>query len=176
MRLILLTLSLLLSSCSKDLTFFSQTEKSEIKLCFLGNTGTGSDGEKKMIKKLETEKCDSIHFLGDLTYPHGIKSSEDNELKEKFLDLYLPLTLKDHKPKLHLLMGNHDYQGSVTAWSELAQKERGIFFPHTFYLLKNRSLCMAHLDTNLLRIFFEWGEALEQIFWLSSLQDDLEDC
>lgn len=71
MRLALLTLTILLSSCSKDLTFFSQTEKSEIKLCLLGNTGTGSESEKKMVKKLEAEKCDSIHFLGDLTYRRG---------------------------------------------------------------------------------------------------------
>ena len=176
MRLLLLSTLIFLSACSKDLTFFSQTEKSEIKLCFIGDTGIGNDLQRKVARKLETERCDSIHFIGDLVYPDGITDIEDLNLKTKFLDVYLPLTTKGNKPKLHLILGNHDYKGSVSPWYEVAQKERGIFFPHTFYLLKNRSLCMVHLDTNVFRLVYEWGEALEEIFWLSSLRDDLEDC
>lgn len=171
MKGITLLILLSLSSCSKEFVLNQNVAQKKWKLCFIGDTGTGSQIQKDVASKLASEKCDSIHFLGDLVYPSGIRTPEDPASKNKFLNIY-----QDFSQNLFLIMGNHDYRGSIDSWISIAETHPKIIFPNPFYLLKLNDLCLIHLDTNVTKLFEQAPVALKQTLWLESLGDELENC
>lgn len=176
MRILPLILLFFVVSCSKGHTIRTTSTKTELKLCFLGDTGKGNDIQKRVARELDKEKCDSIHFLGDLIYPKGLSGLNDPELKTKFLDIYSPLTAKDKNPKLYVLMGNHDYRGFITPWLELSSQNPNVVFPYPYYLVIDQKLCMVYLDTNLMKLVSEWGNGMEQVSWMGSIEEELKNC
>lgn len=161
---------IILLSCSRsNLSYEVTISQEELKICFLGDTGSGKDTQKKVALSLAQENCHSIHFLGDLIYPNGIESPDDEILQERFLNIYKDASVSLHQPKLHLTLGNHDHRGEIQSWKEIAKKQTSIFFPHYFYKLKFNDLCLVHLDTNFYKLPLKWGSAFEQSWWLAQL-------
>lgn len=116
-------------------------------MCFIGDTGKDTSAQAVVAEALESEKCNSVYFLGDIIYKRGIWGASDPEFKKKFLDYYQRIPEKDHKPKLHLIMGNHDHRGSVKAWFELSKKFPFIYYPHYYYFQNTSGYCVFALDS-----------------------------
>lgn len=167
----LFPLLLLFLGCShENFTFSKQIPKEEIKICLIGDTGTGSTTQQKVAKELLKENCDTTHFLGDIIYPKGLSAVNDSDFNDKFYNFY-----KDLGPK-YLIMGNHDHRRSIGVWMEIARKYPDVIFPHPYYFLKLNSLCMLHLDTNYYKLFLKFGTGFRQHLWLRSLDEDLKSC
>lgn len=132
-----------------------------LKLCVLGSTGNDSKVQKEVSDLLMKEECNSIHFLGDLVYPNGIKDADDPGLREKFYRAYHKLPEQGKRPRLYLILGNYDHEGSVEAWKEIDKRHRNIIFPGPSYLVKMNDLCLVHLDTNTYRHFSKWLREME---------------
>lgn len=177
MKLTFLFILVLLSSCAKDYRFKKTISDEKMKLCFIGDTGTKKEVQYKVAALLATEKCHSIHFLGDIIYPHGLTSSLDPQFREKFFDLYGPIANRDHNPRLFMIMGNHDHRRSISHWVELSKKHPEIFFPNAYYLLQlNNNVCLVHLDTDYYKLLANLFTGLAQSKWLDQQRDILKDC
>lgn len=146
-------------------------QKKDIKLCFIGDTGTVNATQALIKQSLEKEKCDSLHFLGDIIYPAGIETSQDPILYSNFIMPYQSL-----EPHRYMIMGNHDYRGNVDAWFEISRNYPKIIFPNYFYFLSHPQFCIVSLDTNLLKIVSQWPKAIDQAFWLKDLENDIRKC
>lgn len=175
----LLTFFLVFSSCATKGIKPKPEEKTlkdgKVKFCFVGDMGAGNELQGRVAEELKEESCHSIHMLGDLIYPKGISSVDDPDLELKFLKYYLPLTQSGHSPSLNLILGNHDHQGNVKAWAELSRKEPSIHFPGPYYLQNWSGLCLVHLDSNYFKLLTSFWRAQEEIFWLKSIRNYLDD-
>lgn len=173
----LLLICFILMSCVKDPKVIQKVIPSEtVKLCFIGDTGTGSSLQKKVAAALLNEKCHSIHFVGDIIYPSGLSGDRDPQFDLKFMDIYRPHTLEDHKPDLYIIMGNHDYRGAVNFWRNIAKKHKKVIFPNPYYLVKLNNVCLNHLDTNYYRLFSNYILGLYQMLWMTSIEDEVKNC
>jgi len=177
MKNFIILLVFMISGCAtKQSTFQREITTSDFKLCFIGDTGTGNEVQQKVADLLEKEKCHSIHFVGDIIYDDGLKNRHDKQFQKKFWNYYGQLAKKDHKPKLNIVLGNHDHKGSIEAWVELSQKYPEVFFPYPYYLLKLNDVCLTHFDTDYYRTFTNYIMELSQSSWLKSLHHDLKKC
>lgn len=179
MRTFLLLLLLVLYSCATvTKPVFRKTLSSDVlKLCFIGDTGTNMDAQRKVADLLRKENCHSIHFLGDIIYDSGLRDRHDKEFMAKFWDHYGPITNQGNKPILYITLGNHDHRGSIEAWRELSRKYPSVFFPYPFYLVKlNDNICMTHFDTNYYKFFVNYVMKLSQEKFLKEVKDDLLQC
>lgn len=167
----LFPLLLLILGCSQEnFTLSRHVPTDEIKICFIGDTGTGSKIQEMVADRLNSENCDTTHFLGDIIYPKGLSTVNDREFQDKFHHFY-----KNLVPK-YLVMGNHDHRKSIGVWMDLARKYPDIIFPHPNYLLKLNNLCMVHLDSNYYKLFLKFGTGFRQHLWLGGLEDELKSC
>jgi predicted phosphodiesterase len=173
---IVLMLFLISACATKKPTFQREIATNDFKLCFIGDTGINSPAQGKVAELLEKEKCHSIHFLGDIIYDDGLKDRHDKDFRKKFWNYYGQLTTKDHKPKLNILLGNHDHKGSIDAWVQLSEKYPSIFFPYPYYLLKLNDVCMTHFDTDYYKRFTNYLMEISQNKWLNSIEQDLKSC
>lgn len=168
---------LIISGCATiNPTFQREITDNDFKLCFIGDTGSNDENQARVAALLAKEKCHSIHFTGDLVYDDGLKDRHDKQFMKKFWNHYGQLTKQDHRPKLNLVLGNHDHNGSVEAWIELSEKYPDVFFPYPYYLLKLNDVCMTHFDTD---YYKEWANYLmeySQNKWLSSIRKDMKTC
>lgn len=157
-------------------THIVKKDSKELKLCFIGDTGSNDKNQKEVALKLKDENCDSVHFVGDIIYPHGIRNENDPQFKEKFFDYYKPVTETGKKPQLFMTMGNHDHRGSIRAWESLSKLHPVIFFPSPWYLVKMNDTCLTHIDTDYYRFFSNYFKRRDQINWLNNLDEELKDC
>lgn len=170
----------LLQNCSKPgATVFKDdrlSQEDQIKICFLGDVGQGTEFQSTIAEALKKEECHRIAFLGDLVYPKGISSTADPELEEKFLKYYR--SLFDDNPNLItlLMLGNHDHQGKPGAWRNLYKEDERFFFPNYYYFIDYGGLCLVALDTSLYFYQEQLTEAAEQTQWLTKLQPRLKEC
>lgn len=141
----------------------------KVKFCITGDTGKKSGIQKKIAQMMEEEKCDRIIILGDIIYPDGIKSADDSQIKTKFEDFYFPLTLKDKKPRIALINGNHDYLGNPKAWIEVAKKKPWILMPSRYYMEDVSGFCFYYLDSNMFTESGQLWTALAKIQWLQNV-------
>jgi predicted phosphodiesterase len=178
MRITLFLFILILSGCAqKGHVYKHISPKEMLKLCFIGDTGTGLPVQEKVTRMLEMEKCNSIHFVGDIIYPKGIMSDSDSGFYKKFFNYYYPLTDKEPYPRLYMVMGNHDHEGSVDAWEEVAKKHEKIIFPSPWYLVKVNDLCLVHLDTDYYTHMWDFSNGRNQVKWLKKVEKrDMKDC
>lgn len=175
-NLLLLLLTIFISACAKDSRYHRDIKAEKVKLCFIGDTGTTSLIQQKVADMLSQEKCHSIHFLGDIIYPHGLKSHKDRQFHEKFMKYYGPISNKDHKPVLYLVMGNHDHRRSINHWITLSRKHREVFFPHPYYLVKTNNVCLVHLDTDYYKLLSNFFVGMAQVNWLGMIDNELKSC
>jgi len=125
------------------------------KICLIGDTGTGNKEQIYVAKALEQENCDQVRVLGDVIYEDGIKSSKDEQLKQKFLAPYNNL-LKNIP--FYISLGNHDYRSNPASWLEVAKEHENIHFPSMYYSDVYEDICLYTLDTN--------SSFKEQIIWM----------
>lgn len=142
----MLSASLSLSVHAEAWWYNRTLTKKDFKICMVGDPGTGKESQKDVAKLLRREKCDSIHFLGDLVYSKGIQTTKDENLEEKFLDVYEDI---GSPGSVNLTLGNHDYDGNPTAWIAVAKENPQYFFPNPYYILNLNGVCITHIDTNL---------------------------
>lgn len=183
MKYLWMPLLLLLIHCSgcakpKATVFLdkSLSEEEEVKLCFTGDMGKGDEHQQAIADALEQEQCHRIFFLGDLVYPKGINSIDDEQLQDRFLKFYEPLLDKDPDLYINLVLGNHDHKGDPAAWKKISQKHERFFFPGYWYMIDYGGLCMVALDTSFYYYLSEVSELTEQTRWIQSLQSRLKDC
>ena len=146
------------------------------KLCFVGDVGRITALQADIARALERENCHRIFFLGDLVYPKGIKSSDDPELQERFLNYYLPIMERNPELVMPLILGNHDHKGEPSAWRYVSRNYPQLFFPYYYYLIDYGGLCVMALDTSFYYYAENVAEAVEQTNWLMSIQSRLARC
>lgn len=144
-------------------------EPSQLKLCLLGDVGKDTVAQDVVARALRQEKCHDIYFLGDIIYPNGLKDAEDKDFDVRFYRFYQVLTQTDHRPKLNILLGNHDYRGNPDAWINLAELHPEIHFPRRYYWKKIDNLCLIVLDSNA-------EDFEEQETWLIQQRENWVDC
>ena len=163
------------NSCSKpgDLKYFMTEEKigktisrkittSNIKICFIGDTGYDVDRLTENASALYQSDCDEIHNLGDLIYDRGLKNDKD-EAYDTFFYQPFKSFLNNNIP-FYLTFGNHDYYGNAMVWFLKAKDEPSIKFPSSYYIVEyNFGLCIINLDTNV--------HFIEQIRWIKRLNN-----
>lgn len=102
----------------------------EMKLCFVGDTGSGRSGQVSVANMMEAESCTHVFILGDVIYGHGLRNwdsrllklcgnrwytradedwmfSECSRFRKKFLNPYK--SLLDNGTQFFVVAGNHDY-------------------------------------------------------------------
>lgn len=146
------------------------------KLCFLGDVGRDSPVQAQVAKALVGEKCHSIYFTGDIIYPGGLSGPNDKEAEEKFFKYYRPLTKIDHRPKLHIALGNHDYHNDPDVWTVIAQQDETVYAPARYYFQEIAPLCIAVFDTYPLRFNYQFFRNRGQINWIQEQKKSLEKC
>lgn len=88
-------------------------EPGHVRFAALGDTGTGSDGARRVASALSAvcarDGCDFVALLGDNFYPDGVSGPDDPLFDSAFESVYAHLTV----PVVPVL-GNHDVHRSVT--------------------------------------------------------------
>lgn len=167
-QLLLLVLFITFTGCSTSLKF-PKEETSSLKLCFVGDMGMASVAQKRVAQALKHEKCHEIYFLGDIIYPNGIEDSKDPALQKRFFKYYLDLSQRDNRPKLHIVLGNHDYIRNPDAWMQVAEEHHEVYFPARYYWVKKEDVCLVALDSNVVNY-------AEQAAWLKEKRSFWQDC
>jgi predicted phosphodiesterase len=169
MKTLLPLLIVFISFISCTTPRFPTEAESVIKYCFLGDVGKDSVAQDLVTMGLEHEKCHEIFFLGDIIYPNGLKDAEDKDFEVRFNRFYEKLTKKDHHPKLHIVLGNHDYRGNPDVWTQLASVRPEIYAPSRYYWKKIKEFCFVVLDSNA-------ADFKEQEAWLKSQKEYWKNC
>ncbi len=152
------------------------TEDPITKLCFLGDVGRDSPTQGQVAQALKGEKCHAIYFTGDIIYPGGLKTPGDKEAESKFFKYYRPLTQMDHRPQLHIALGNHDYHNNADVWTEISRINPSVYAPARYYFEKFHPICVVTLDTQPIKQVFQYIRTEGQIKWLNDQKKKLQDC
>lgn len=111
----------------------------EVRLIFVGDTGTGDDSQKKVAGQIET-LCRSLDpaaviLLGDNFYQTGVSSAEDPLWDSRFEKMYSGECSR--KLNFYAILGNHDYRGSADAQIAYTKVKGGRWImPARYYSLK----------------------------------------
>lgn len=154
--------------------FSTSFEEANVKFCLTGDTGMKTEFQKKIGEMLKEEKCDRIIILGDIIYPSGISSPDDEQIKTKFEDFYRPLTLIDKKPKVALINGNHDYEGNFMAWVEVAKQRPWLIMPNRYYMENVHGFCFYYLDSSMLK-GASFDEITYQLEWFENVRKEMKE-
>jgi acid phosphatase len=135
-----------------------------------GDFGTGKEGQKMiadaMAQKAKTDSAAFLLALGDNFYEFGVQSTEDNQWKIKFEDMY-------DQPSLHIpfyaVLGNHDHRGNSDAqveYSKISSRWRMPAKYYTFNIFVDDSAAIQFfaLDTDPINDQVESAKA--QLAWL----------
>lgn len=146
-----------------------------MRLCFIGDTGTGSRSQEIAALQLRNENCSSVYVLGDVIYPSGLVDENDPQAEEKFFKYYRPMHEQDSNVLFHIVLGNHDYRGDPDAWTKIAKTNPMIYAPARYYFEEFEGLCIASLDTNLPKLLADYPKHMGQKSWLRDFDDRLSD-
>lgn len=168
---------LLITGC--QLGFYQRltlTKDPETKLCFLGDVGRDSPTQAQVAEALKTEKCHAIYFTGDIIYPGGLHGPNDKEAEKKFFKYYRPLTMMDHRPQLHIALGNHDYHNNADVWTQISRGDPSVYAPARYYFEEFPPVCLVVLDTQPINQSIQYIRNEGQINWLNEQQPKFKDC
>ena len=87
---------------------FLQSKETNI-YCFIGDAGEVNPTQSLVVDALTNSECSIVWHLGDITQL-GVKSINDTELQESFLNPFKPFI--DTNVPFYLTVGNHDYKGN----------------------------------------------------------------
>lgn len=161
----------LLSCSTPKVTYKESLPEKEMRYCLIGDSGNASPAQYAIAKALQNENCDRIFVLGDVIYRDGIKNQNDPDLQKKFIQVYEGLN-----KNFTLVMGNHDYNGSIKSWKKVSEKYPWVFFPNNYFLQKINDVCFLVLDSNLYSRPWLLTAAFRQMKWINSVKEDLENC
>lgn len=85
MKMFFLTCLFFLTACSDKTILFSETSSQKVRICAVGDVGTGTVTQKSVADAMSKEHCDRLIILGDVIYPSGIQSADDPILTKRFL-------------------------------------------------------------------------------------------
>lgn len=154
------------------------TQAPAIRFMALGDWGTGGSGQKAvaraMTKKKQTEGADFVITLGDNFYPSGVSSTDDQQWKTKFEDVY---DATQFNIPFYSSLGNHDYGQSVQIQIDYCKKNSRWKMPARYYSFtktlpvtrteKNSSVAFFALDTP--EMIKNDKASEKQLHWLDSL-------
>ena len=147
------------------------------KVCIIGDTGTGSITHKMMAKELAKEGCGQVRILGDVIYPNGLSSIDDDQFYTKFVIPFQNIINSSMKPKFHIITGNHDYKGISDIWTKLDKKHKYIFSPKMYFAEKYPgNICFINLDTSPLNKLKYLRFAFNEFIWLKDLTNYKPKC
>lgn len=82
----------------------------------IGDWGSGDSNQRNVANAMAIEATenpiDFIVSVGDNFYPHGVRGINDKRWKHTFEDMYSDVSLKKD---WYTAIGNHDYEGNVSA-------------------------------------------------------------
>ncbi|HXH74820.1 MAG TPA: metallophosphoesterase [Bacteriovoracaceae bacterium] len=180
MKVLCLIFLITICSCAKPKgsIFLDESLKQEenVKFCFTGDMGMDTPHQQAIADALKREKCHRLFFLGDLVYPKGIDSVEDEELTTKFLSYYEPLFEDNPNLFINLVLGNHDHKGKPEAWKDISKKNDHFFFPDYYYMVDYGGICFVALDSSFYYYLNDVFETSAQTSWLQGLRARLKKC
>ncbi len=125
----------------------------EVRLLFLGDTGSGNSNQLAVAQLLE-ELCLAVQpagvvLLGDNFYHIGVTSVRDSLWSERFENVYSGECLK--KLNFYSILGNHDHRASPNAQIEYTQNGSGRWvMPARYYALRFGDILeIGALDTSM---------------------------
>ncbi|SVA80412.1 uncharacterized protein METZ01_LOCUS133266 [marine metagenome] len=148
-------------------------ERQEEVFCFVGDTGEVTDVQRSVARALESSDCKSVWLTGDIIYPSGISSSKDPEFKEKFLNPFKGVLLKE--VPFYFTLGNHDHKKSPSAYMDIAKSNSLINFPNFYYAESFHDICFIALDTTIFDKLYMYKGRKSQISWLESEKKSLRE-
>jgi tartrate-resistant acid phosphatase type 5 len=124
----------------------------EVRLLFVGDTGTGNSNQRAVAQLLE-DLCNTVQpagvvLLGDNFYQVGVTSVRDPLWQERFEDIYSGECLK--KINFYSILGNHDHRTSPNAQIEYSEEVSTRWvMPARYYMLRFGDILeIGALDTS----------------------------
>ena len=107
----------------------------DVSFLVVGDSGTGSKIQRKIALLMEgrcrRKRPEGILLLGDAVYPNGVTSVEDPQWQKKIFSMYTGDCLRG--VPIFPVLGNHDYNGNVTSWIEMSDRNERWNFPSRHY-------------------------------------------
>lgn len=123
------------------------TSDDTVRFVAFGDMGTGSLTQYQVAqaiqKKCKLSGCDFALTLGDNIYNDGVRSVNDAQFQSKFEKPYAELPFR-----FYMVLGNHDYRGSVEAQLAYTQKSKKWYLPLRYYDFQAGPVSFFALDTN----------------------------
>lgn len=146
----------------------------------IGDAGTGAFGQRltaeAMRKKADHDSISFVLCLGDNFYEFGVRSTDDQQWKDKFERMYTSPSLN---VPFYAVLGNHDYRQNPQAQVEYTRKTTRWNMPDRFYTFireiddsaSAKFFCldtqpMAYLRSNDLSIGKDSAKYMPQLRWL----------
>lgn len=156
--LLLITPALIQVSFAQGVSKSSQTSAEKPALRFIAFGDWGRDGEYKQkdvaLQLGKTAKEMKVSFfvsLGDNFYPSGVRSVQDHSWLASYEDIYTAHSLQND---WYVVLGNHDYKGSVQAEIDYTNIDRRWNMPARYYSKKvlinndtSQQVLLVFLDT-----------------------------
>ena len=133
-----------------ELTHFVLPEEDSISVLVVGDSGSGTRNQYNVGIQME-RRCrkkipEAILHVGDLVYPFGVKSVEDEQWEKKVFKPYSGKCL-DQVP-IFPVLGNHDYDGDVASWLQMSERHPRWNYPSRHYSLEFPNIVTFYaLDT-----------------------------
>lgn len=123
----------------------------EASLFVLGDSGSGNDAQRRVAESMEQQcrqrRPDGILLVGDVIYPSGARSVDDPQWEDKVFSVYDGECLSG--VPLFPVFGNHDYDGNIRSWIEMARKNPRWNFPSRHYsIMVPELLTIYAIDSN----------------------------
>ncbi len=128
----------LLPEVDSSATTISLVKQDNVTLFVLGDSGSGFQSQRAVANAMElrckSRKPDGLLILGDVIYPMGVTSVDDDQWESKLFSVYGGDCLGS--VPIYPVLGNHDYHGSVAAWYEMAEQKSRWQFPNRHYSIR----------------------------------------
>ena len=113
-------------------------EEDSISVFVIGDSGSGTraqyDVGLQMERRCRKKIPEAILHVGDLVYPFGVNSADDEQWDTKIFKPYSGTCL-DQVP-IFPVLGNHDYDGNVESWLEMSKRQPRWRYPSRHYSLE----------------------------------------
>jgi tartrate-resistant acid phosphatase type 5 len=151
------------------------TSASAVRFVAMGDTGTGSNAQKKIANAIEAkckkDGCDFVQLLGDNLYDSGASSVDDPIWQEKFEVPYAAIDLD-----FFAVLGNHDY-GHGGAGTDFLRGQHEIDYtkkskkwkmPSSYFHFEKGPVEIFALDTNMQMFGQDSAQKSAMKSWISA--------